>query len=72
MAKKTAWFPGDVRPVRIGVYETEDSEPCFQFWSGNEWGHCAGNVAAAVRLRKHRSAFQNNPWRGLAQNPEAA
>lgn len=47
----TQWFPGDVKPVRKGVYEVKPfvadyGEPVrsFAYWDGKKWGLDMTNV----------------------------
>lgn len=71
------WFPAQIKPIHIGVYETEDvvawaeGSKCFQYWSGYCWGICSSTkeFAAHPGNAKHRSLFQENSWRGLAKKP---
>ena len=73
MAKKTAWFPGYVRPARVGVYQTGDSDDLnFQHWNGTWWGMLGVSADNALEFADDVSVFQSLPWRGLTQNPEAA
>jgi thioesterase domain-containing protein len=59
MSKKlTPWFPGHVKPVHHGIYETdadtEDGAPCYQSWNGLWWGWCSSWSDFAVDLdHKH-------------------
>lgn len=59
--KKTPWFPPDVKPVHVGVYETtslpEDHPHHYVVrtrWDGFHWG----------------IGFQYRYWRGLAEKPK--
>ena len=65
--KLTPWFPGTVKPVRVGVYErqyrTGDFGYCY--WSGQIWSWKATTPAGALRLQNTRSPYQNTPWRGV-------
>lgn len=71
MSKKlTPWFPGDVKPVRAGVYETDSEQiggtRTFQRWTGKQWGLCTSDASFAPPFM---SAYQNPKWRGLAKKP---
>lgn len=77
--KLTQWFPGDVRPARIGVYERNFyfrerylRALKFAFWNGEFWSPCQLSKDEAIFMS--RSAYQLNRligWRGLAQDPKA-
>lgn len=74
--KLTPWFPGNVKPVRKGVYERDwlDGGPqWFSYWDGKNW--CFGDETAEgakyAANMLHTSAHTNFPWRGLAQDPKA-
>ena len=70
--KLTPWFPGDVKPVREGVYERmydEDSsrEVLLCNFKNGEW-YAFGNKTPEDALRsKITSSFQNLKWRGLTK-----
>jgi len=67
--KKTAWFPGTVKPVRPGVYQTR----CgfgdiigYQRWNGRYWFYWARDArTAAMSSQPCHHLRQNDPWRGL-------
>ena len=69
----TDWFPPDVKPVHVGVYEIKLSEYNFEvysYWDGSRWCFACINVDDAFSL-KHRETklFQKRYWRGLAKKP---
>jgi hypothetical protein len=67
--KLTPWFPGSIKPVRTGVYQQMAKGVIgYQLWTGSYWSlwHQSASVAAQC---KDYSWFQNDPWRGLAQDP---
>lgn len=44
--KKTAWFAGNVKPARVGVYQRQDrgtdcydGSTTYSHWNGVAWGH---------------------------------
>lgn len=60
--KKTEWFPADVKPVRIGLYETKGYLLTnMRLWTGLEWITPHGRVECVIQERE---------WRGLAEKPE--
>jgi hypothetical protein len=67
MMKKTKWYPGNVKPVHVGVYETAPryGRQFFQFWDGKRWGFAAETVERAFEWRTVSSAHQFDDWRGL-------
>lgn len=68
----TPWFPGDVKPVRVGAYQTdgETGDPeCFQHWDGTTWGYLAFCAEEAAPSDGFPSQRQNSKWRGLAKKP---
>ncbi len=71
MAKMTSWFPGDLKPVRPGVYMRKMPWGGYGYsqWDGSRWYVCAENVAAATCVTKV-SATQDAPWKGLAEEPK--
>jgi hypothetical protein len=70
--KRTPWFPGDVAPVRKGVYE-RDYGPTdgilYSHWSGRKWGYWGSTPYRAYANGKgdFESVFQCMPWRGLTE-----
>jgi hypothetical protein len=75
MARKlTKWFHADMKPTRIGVYETKDGGmegTGFQYWDGKSWQFWGYSAEDAFLCRnKGKSIFQNVQWRGLASDPE--
>lgn len=69
-AKLTPWFPGDVKPVRPGVYLRElGGEPYYSRWDGFSWKFSQKTIRMAAR-EKQTSLNQGTPWRGLAKEPK--
>ena len=71
--KKTQWFPGEVKPVRDGVYEktfnVKGRWQVYSRWRDNRWHRFCSTPYAAYK-DEERSRHQNDlPWRGLAQDP---
>jgi len=69
--KKTQWYSGDVKPVRIGVYEVQAAPSGktvgFKFWNGARWSIFAFEKENAIAFKRHPSGFQGSVWRGLRE-----
>ena len=71
--KLTPWFPGTVKPVRVGVYERDFSGTYagnlpglhYCYWNGKFWGLYGTNPKIAVWYQDKPSLNQNFPWRGV-------
>ena len=65
----TPWYPGDVPPVYIGVYQVEPpswDRVMYAHWSPRGWGWWADTPATAALHRNH-VATSRGRWRGLSQ-----
>lgn len=67
----TPWFPPEVKPVRVGWYETHmlKSIVGHSFWAGNKWSNTYfGESWNEINLRSisFDGAIQKKTWRGLA------
>ena len=71
--KTTPWFPGDVKPVRVGVYQRSGHglHP-FSYWDGLHWCRSTTSPkdAEAFGRRHVQSIFQTIKWRGLTEPTE--
>lgn len=71
--KLTPWFPGNVKPVRVGVYERKPTEFTglggkYSFWNGNKWLLSAETIQEAAEEGCWVWSFeQKTPWRGVAK-----
>lgn len=67
--KLTPWFPGSVKPVRVGVYERDYDRgyPVYSRWDGKHWLWTYDSSRQAAIEQGKLSPFQNIPWRGLAE-----
>jgi len=75
MSKFTAWFPGQIKPVRVGVYQQKNGffEIGYQRWDGLSWFYWFETPEMAARSDCLASSmFQNDPWRGLASKPKGS
>lgn len=71
-AKLTKWFPPNVNPVHVGVYERQyhlSSWRTYCLWNGNSWLWPEISPSDAA-LCTTESTYQLLPWRGLAEKPE--
>jgi hypothetical protein len=70
--KLTPWFPGNVKPVRPGVYQQMcgfNRDVGYQYWDGKVWGLWSRTIEGA-RHDGWPASPQNDPWRGLAEEPK--
>lgn len=67
--KKTKWFPADVKPVHVGVYEIRHTAlpRGFAMWDGLRWSHLMCERYEEPHFEF--SPFQDKEWRGLAEKP---
>jgi hypothetical protein len=78
MSKKklTPWFPGNVNPTRVGIYERKWKllGQHYALWDGFGWSLSFEGIDNPLLLRAKRSdaAAKNLPWRGLAHPPKGA
>jgi len=65
--KQTQWYPGTIKPVRVGVYkQRNDARVGYQFWDLKRWhAWCETPEQAALATTIAHDSFQNDPWRGL-------
>lgn len=72
--KLTPWFPGDVKPARVGVYERKTRRGMtyrYSFWSGVNWMLSGATPVIAADHGGGKSTSQHDEWRGLAIDPRA-
>lgn len=74
----TGWFPSEVKPVHVGVYEAfmkviEDRfgscclEFGFAYWNGESWGAMHTSAAEAAKIIPWMTGAQRKIWRGLTE-----
>jgi len=69
--KLSQWHDGSVKPVHVGVYES-DSYKCefsvwYRLWDGNYWHNGRSSVNNAAK-NETISNFQDWSWRGIVKD----
>lgn len=66
--ERTGWYPPQVNPARVGIYERDLGTIGIRwaYWNGSFWGGFANEVRNAVANRHSPTAHPVAPWRGLA------
>jgi hypothetical protein len=70
--KLTEWYPADVKPVRVGVYQKYcgfGQKIGYQRWDGRRWMAWDINADVAQRETIPAANFYKDKWRGLAEKP---
>jgi hypothetical protein len=69
--KLTPWIDGSIKPARAGVYrrDYQCETPCYCRFDGQVW-YCGCYIIEAASEVLSISAYQNLPWRGLAEQPK--
>jgi len=65
--KMTKWFPADIKPVHIGLYDTGD---VLDYWDGTFWNVATDDEIDAGVFLHYPRFFQDQIWRGLARKPK--
>jgi hypothetical protein len=71
--KKTKWFPADVKPVHVGVYEVQnmygsDLPNLFNYWTGKRWTGAMERICDLIMSPSPMNfAVQDRVWRGLTE-----
>ena len=65
--KKIGPFPGDVKPVREGIYQCvyTKSIRLWSYWNGSYWGSMESVPDIAWKYRDFRNGYQDLPWYGI-------
>ena len=58
---KTPWYPGTIKPVRVGWYEVEllENDIHLDWWDGKRW------KSDPTAYPYYKREQDNYPWRGL-------
>lgn len=69
--KLTQWFDGNIKPVRVGVYQREYGYGKLFYckFDGKNWLVCYLTIEEADSCCS-LSVCQDVPWRGLAEQPK--
>lgn len=65
--KETDWIPGELKPVRVGVYKRRIHGERFYSWWDGDWSVMCSQKNIAKKNKDMRSSFQDLPWKGLAK-----
>lgn len=69
--KLTPWYPGHIKPVRHGCYQTRHKgkrQVWYRYWNGIWWGVGMQPLThVVVENGAIRSPFQDQQWRGVAK-----
>ena len=68
MSKKmTRWFPVNIKPVHVGVYETDLAGYLgYSYWNGEYWSDTSSKLDMELRF-KERRGMQKKKWRGFKE-----
>jgi hypothetical protein len=68
MSKKmTRWFSVNIKPVHVGVYETNLNRYMgYSFWNGKYWSDTSSKLDME-RHHKERRGMQKKKWRGFTE-----
>jgi hypothetical protein len=70
--RHSGWFPGEIKPVHIGVYERDIdtvqlSAKAYSKWNGKHW--CAAYTSMkSAEDNNIKSIFQLAEWRGVLRD----
>jgi hypothetical protein len=72
--KLTEWFPPEIKPVHIGVYQCNPFAPhTYRNWDGKNWGVSQHTAEQASFVGYLHAQYQDKiEWRGLAEEPVTA
>jgi len=69
----TPWFPADVKPARVGVYQVDPDcrDAWYSYFDGRRFGWQTIDPEGAYLLRAEETMLSGKQvWRGLAQDPK--
>lgn len=66
--KLTEWFPPNIKPVHIGIYNTSipgNTDQFYSYWNGELWSGGYFKFAEAEKYNKMIGMTQYKQWRGV-------
>jgi putative component of toxin-antitoxin plasmid stabilization module len=67
----TPWYPGDVKPVRWGVYERRTPVGIrYSLWDGEQWKYWHRTPMLALCCKTASNHQHDLAWRGLTRRAE--
>jgi hypothetical protein len=76
--KLTPWYPGEIKPVREGVYQRlypylskKEGAIVYCYYEDEKWKSAAlsAEKASLSQNKEFASLYQNYNWRGLSEQP---
>lgn len=63
----TRWFPGYIKPTRVGVYQLQPffGKYLYSHWNGSYWCMFGKTISDAIRMKNAKAFFQTYQWRGI-------
>ena len=65
--KVTQWFPGNVEPIYVGMYQRDCGGVCYSYWNGNNWSECWVDMKNSLKFTGRATYYPELPWRGIAE-----
>lgn len=68
----TPWYPPEVKPVRVGVYQRKSfiAGIGFSHWNGKKWSYTYTKKDDVLPNKRTVTYYPYWPWRGLAEPPK--
>lgn len=75
-SKRTVWFPEDINPVRIGIYEIsqrdyQNAKHCgYAYWNGKKWFDSKillKDCIAQKKIKENEKSWGSYCWRGFLE-----
>jgi hypothetical protein len=66
MNEYTEWYPGEIKPIRKGVYQRSNNDIIlYSYWNGCYWCSGGDTVELALEFKRWRAVQQCTKWRGV-------